>query len=119
MHEVLTKLANDIALFVDAIAVILVAYGAIEALGKVFGHMLHGRSSVGWRRDIFAGFGVWLLLGLQFTLAADILDSLFAPTWDEIGQLAAIAGIRTFLNYFLEKDIAEVAASRRESVTPA
>jgi uncharacterized membrane protein len=119
MHELLNKLASDIALFVEAIAVILIAYGAIEALGKAFGHVVHGRSPVGWRRGMFAGFGVWLLLGLQFALAADILDSLFEPTWNEIGQLAAIAAIRTFLNYFLERDIAEVERSRRESITPA
>jgi len=34
-----------------------------------------------------------------------------APTWDQIGQLAAIAAIRTGLNYFLNKDVEE----RREA----
>ena len=50
-----------------------------------------------------AALGVWLLLGLEFELAADIVRSVISPTWVEIGQLAAIAVIRTFLNYFLEK----------------
>jgi len=36
--------------------------------------------------------------------------SAIAPTWDDIGQLAAIAAIRTFLNYFLERDLVEAEA---------
>jgi uncharacterized membrane protein len=38
-------------------------------------------------------------------LAADILRTMITPTWDQLGQLASIAVIRTFLNYFLEKDL--------------
>lgn len=38
-------------------------------------------------------------------LAADILLTAVAPTWDEIAKLAAIATIRTALNYFLQKEI--------------
>jgi len=48
---------------------------------------------------------MWLLLALEFTLAADIVRSAIAPSWEEIGQLAAIAVIRTFLSFFLERDI--------------
>ena len=48
---------------------------------------------------------MWLLLGLEFLLASDIIRTAIAPTWTDIGQLAAVAVIRTFLNYFLTKDI--------------
>jgi uncharacterized membrane protein len=48
---------------------------------------------------------VWLLLGLEFELAADIVRSVISPEWADIGQLGAIAAVRTFLNYFLEKDL--------------
>jgi uncharacterized membrane protein len=48
---------------------------------------------------------MWLLLGLEFELAADIIGSVISPTWKDIGELGAIAVIRTFLNYFLEKDL--------------
>jgi uncharacterized membrane protein len=48
---------------------------------------------------------MWLLLGLEFELAADIIASVVSPTWEDIGELGAIAVIRTFLNYFLEKDL--------------
>ena len=57
--------------------------------------------------------GRWLVLGLQFTLAADIIKTAVAPTWEDIGQLGAIAAIRTFLNYFLTRDLS-VAAGWRE-----
>jgi uncharacterized membrane protein len=42
---------------------------------------------------------------LEFELAADIVRTVVTPTWVDIGQLAAIGAIRTFLNYFLEKDL--------------
>jgi hypothetical protein len=65
----------------------------------------HGRKKAIWRR-----FGTWLLLGLEFELAADIVRSVIAPDWMDIGQLGAIAVIRTFLNYFLEKDLEHAEA---------
>ena len=108
-EEILSQLSEGIALVVETIAAIFVAYGAIEAIVKVFDHALHRRPAVAWRRELFVGLGVWLLLALQFGLAGDIVRSLIAPTWEDIGQLAAIAAIRTFLNYFLERDINEAS----------
>ncbi|MFJ6674654.1 DUF1622 domain-containing protein [Actinosynnema sp. NPDC091369] len=51
--------------------------------------------------------GRFLVLGLEFQLAGDILRTAIAPSFQEIGQLAAIAAIRTALNYFLGREIAE------------
>jgi uncharacterized membrane protein len=111
MDEIFKQLAANVALAVQAVAAILIAYGALNAVAKAVGHVLHRRSAIGWRKEIFVSFGVWLLLGLQFALAADIVRSLISPSWNDIGQLAAIAVIRTFLNYFLEKDLSEAAVS--------
>ena len=47
----------------------------------------------------------YLALGLEFQLGADILSTAIAPSWDEIGKLAAIAVIRTGLNYFLMQEM--------------
>jgi uncharacterized membrane protein len=55
----------------------------------------------------------WLVAGLTLQLAADIVDTAIAPSWDEIGKLAAIAAIRTFLNFFLERDMDEVRERQR------
>jgi uncharacterized membrane protein len=54
---------------------------------------------------------------LEFELAADILRTAVAPTWNEIGQLAAIIVLRTALNYFLQKEI-DKAAERGKDVAP-
>jgi uncharacterized membrane protein len=51
--------------------------------------------------------GRFLALRLEFQLASDILTTAVAPTFEEIGKLAAIATIRTALNYFLGREIAE------------
>ncbi|MCD6532262.1 DUF1622 domain-containing protein [bacterium] len=49
--------------------------------------------------------GYTLSLGLSFLIGASILKSSITPTWDDIGKLAAIIGIRTVLNYFLSREI--------------
>jgi len=48
-----------------------------------------------WKTEIlplvvFRGFAGWLVLALEFLLAADILRTAISPTWNDIGQLAAI-----------------------------
>ena len=58
-------------------------------------------------RAAYLRYARWLIAGLTFQLAADIIESAGAPTWNDIGRLAAIALIRTFLNYFLEHDVAD------------
>jgi uncharacterized membrane protein len=54
--------------------------------------------------------GRWLAVALEFELAADVLRTAVAPTWNEIGQLAAIVVLRTLLNYFLQKEIDKAEA---------
>ncbi|MBD0256360.1 MAG: DUF1622 domain-containing protein [Cytophagales bacterium] len=49
----------------------------------------------------------YLALALEFQLGADIISTAVAPTWDQIGKLAAIAFIRTALNYFLSREMKE------------
>jgi uncharacterized membrane protein len=49
--------------------------------------------------------GRYLALGLEFQLASDLLRTAVSPTFEEIGKLAAVAAIRTALNYFLSLEI--------------
>jgi uncharacterized membrane protein len=109
MEQILRAISDTTALVVEAVAVVLISYGALETILLVVTHVLKGHSPTGWRKELFVRFGVWLLLGLQFALAADIVRSVIAPTWNDIGRLAAIAAIRTFLNYFLEHDIEQAS----------
>ena len=50
-------------------------------------------------------FARWLVAGLTFQLAADVVSTSVAPTWDEVGHLAAIAAVRTFLSFFLDREM--------------
>src|SRR5580693_7060017 len=104
MEELIRLGSGYIALGVEAAAAAVIAYGTIEALAGL-APLLVGRGTIGKRRQVRMRFGVWLLLGLEFELAADIVRTAIAPSWTDIGQLASIAAIRTALNYFLEADI--------------
>ena len=55
------------------------------------------------------------MAALTFQLAADIIETSITTRWEALGRLAAIAVIRTFLNYFLERDIADTRARERAS----
>ena len=55
--------------------------------------------------DVRLRLGRWLVVALEFQVAADILRTAVAPTWNEIGQLAAIIALRTALNFTLQKEI--------------
>jgi uncharacterized membrane protein len=119
--ESLKRMAEWIATGVELAAALLIAYGALEAIYGAVRAIIDGRTKTGLRKDTWMRFGVWLLLGLEFELAADIVRTAIAPTWTDIGQLAAIGVIRTFLNYFLEKDLEKYeprAADAPEVVAP-
>lgn len=115
MEELLSVIANHVALGAETIAVLLIAFGAVHALVAIVTALVRGPRREGWGRPIWATFGSWLLGGLQFALAADIVRSTIAPTWEQIGELAAIAAIRTFLSYFLERDLAELRRQDAEA----
>lgn len=111
MEELLTTVAEYVALSLEAISVLVVAYGGIEAVYRLLWPLQRVTHTT--RRDIWLGLVRWLLLGLEFMLAADIVRSTISPDWDDIAKLAAIAVIRTFLNYFLERDL-EAASHMKE-----
>jgi uncharacterized membrane protein len=89
--------------------VLVIAIGGAQAAYGSLWPLLTGHATHGARRRAWLDFARWLILGLEFMLAADIVRTVIAPTWVKIGQLAAIALIRTFLNFFLERDL-EAAA---------
>jgi uncharacterized membrane protein len=105
MEEVFRTFAGYVALAVEGAAALLIVIGAVEALIRVLPPTFTRQASLSARKEVWVRFAMWLLLGLEFELAADIIRTAISPTWTDIGQLGAIATIRTVLNYFLEKDI--------------
>ena len=102
-EEIFRETASGIALAIEAAVVLIVAYGAGQAMIGTLQHA--GGFDQLARRRIWVRFGTWILLALEFALAADIIRTAIAPSWEAIGQLAAIAAIRTLLNWFLMRDI--------------
>lgn len=92
-----------IRLAVETTGATLVAVGFTLALvGFILGRVSGNSAEFSSVRLTLARY---LALALEFQLGADILSTAVAPTWDQIGKLAAIAVIRTGLNYFLALEI--------------
>jgi uncharacterized membrane protein len=94
-----------LAIAVEVAAALVIGIATAEALWKSLPLFLRPETAQQAKVDVRLGLGRWLALGLEFALAADILRTAIAPTWREIGQLAAIATLRTALNFFLEREI--------------
>jgi len=88
---------------VELLGALVIAAGVLVALVDLARHALHGRGSD--FNPVRLAFARYLTLALELQLAADVLSTAVAPSWDSIGKLAAIATIRTVLNYFLEKEL--------------
>jgi uncharacterized membrane protein len=105
MEESLRAFAGIVARPIEAMAVLIVAFGALEAFVGVIAMIPkappHGARKAVWRR-----FGMWLLLGLEFELGRrhhpDGGCRRHGPTSACSPRFAAV---RTFLNYFLEQDL--------------
>jgi uncharacterized membrane protein len=104
VEEIFYQIADGLALCVEAASVVIIFVASMQALFRAVASFAQTRA-LHSKREIWARYAVWLLLGLEFLLASDIIRTAIAPTWNDIGQLAAVAVIRTFLNYFLTKDI--------------
>ena len=103
---------------VEASAAVIIGLAAIEATIRSLLLFLPTSSNAlrtGQKQDakeaVRLRLGRWLAVALEFELAADILRTAVAPTWTEIGQLAAIVVLRTVLNYFLQQEIDKAQAS--------
>ena len=108
--------AQHVMLFLaDAVqlcAAVLIGLAAVQATVRSLVIFFRRASSESATEDVRLRLGRWLVLALEFQVAADILRTAVAPTWNEIGQLAAVIVLRTVLNYFLQKEIEK--AGRRE-----
>ena len=104
LEELLKSFASRVALGIEFVAVLVILTGVILAISRLFTRAGITFAPPG-KSGVFVGLGRWLVLGLEFALAADIVRTAISPTWTDIGQLAAIAAIRTFLNYFLTRDL--------------
>jgi len=117
MEDILKSIAGYISLGLQAAAILVIVIGAIEAVVDICRAMLKRHATNADKRAVWLEFARWLIAGLTFQLAADIVQTTVAPSWDEIGRLAAIAAIRTFLTIFLDRDIDAMREPQRDRGT--
>jgi uncharacterized membrane protein len=98
---------------IDAMALLVVVVGTVIAFVAAI-RLLFSPPSGNERRAVWLSYSRWLVAGLTFQLAADIIESSITTSWDAVGRLAAVAAIRTFLNYFLERDVEDLRNRERE-----
>lgn len=104
-------LAKNITLYISRAAEILAAVVIGFAILKVIFHFvtrLHPSNKKISKEEIRIRFGSSVAVSLELLLGADVLSTAIAPSWDDIGKLAAIAILRTALNYFLDKELHQI-----------
>lgn len=106
---------------VELAAALIIALAVMEAVFRIaaaFRRELHpsggAHPALDKKEEIRFRLGRWLVVALEFLLAADILKTAVAPSWSEIGQLAAIAVLRTALNFFLQREIDNARLARSD-----
>jgi uncharacterized membrane protein len=92
---------------IDAIAFVWIVVGVVYLLIGALRAFASGGSNHD-KRVIWLGFAKVLVAALSIQLAADIIESSISDSWEAIGRLGAIAVIRTFLDYFLGRDVNEI-----------
>ena len=101
LAEISTKYLSST---VEVLAAGVIGIALIKFIIRYVKHLFHPVEGF-TNQSIRIHFGSSLTIALELLLAADILATAIAPTWDDIGKLAAIAVLRTALNYFLEREL--------------
>ncbi len=114
MEEIAKILTRYLSRTVEIIAAIVIGVALLKFLYKYVKHLFNPNDGIN-NQTIRITFGSALALALELLLAADILATAIAPTWDDIGKLAAIAVLRTALNYFLERELKNNEAAMQHS----
>lgn len=109
LHRSINIIAIVISLFGSAIIIWGVTDAIIAFLKLKFtsGRDLNLEADIRMRQKL----GSHLVLGLEIFIAADIISSVASPSWNKVGILAAIVGIRTVLSFFLTKELQMMGAS--------
>jgi len=104
------EVVHVIGLVIELMAVIVITYGTAEffvvLVGIVVKRVPIERGRASWLRMLQL-----LVVGLTFQLAADLVHITIAEGWQPLGRVAVIAVLRTFLSYFLDRDLREFRGS--------
>jgi uncharacterized membrane protein len=104
MESIVQEVALYVSLSIELIAIAVIGIGALVAVIGI-ANLRTQATTISADRLVWRKFARWLVAGMTFQLAADIVSTSVAPTWDQVGHVAAIAGIRTFLSFFLDREM--------------
>ncbi len=113
-EAILTNVVLWLTFVAESMSALLVGAGMVAAIYQL---VRLGRAPTRIRYlQLRLTMARFLVVALEFQLAADILNTAQETTWVQLGRLGAIAVIRTFLAYFLEREINEMNDATREIV---
>ena len=104
MREWLNVVSEPAIVIIDAIALLVILVATLEVTVYILRAAIKPLPSE-VARWAWLRYARWLVAALTFQLAADIIETSVSTSWQTIGRVAAVAVIRTFLNYFLEHDV--------------
>jgi uncharacterized membrane protein len=87
METLLHEIARHVAIAIQAVAVLVVAIGTVRAVVDL-ARVALAAGGCEEQRKAWVHYARWLVAGLTFQLAADIVSTSVSPTWDEMGRLA-------------------------------
>jgi uncharacterized membrane protein len=116
MREWLDAVSDPVIVMLDALALLVIVIATLEVAVKVVRAVWHPLGEEAARRA-WLRYARSLVAALTFQLAADIIETSITTSWQTVGRVAAVALVRTFLNYFLEKDVDQQRALRAASAT--
>jgi uncharacterized membrane protein len=112
MHELLVQWVGYVVPWIEALGIVVVLWGVLEAFMGLAqrGWWLAAQRAV--RKDlgvIRLAMGEKMVLGLEFFLAGDIVQTIVVPTWNSLAILGGIVVIRTVIVYFMNLELSRGA----------
>ncbi len=104
MEEIAKQVTINVSHAVEILAAVIIGIAVVKTLLNYFSLLKKSVLKIS-KEEIRVQFGSSVAVSLELLLGADVLATAVAPSWDDIGKLAAIAILRTALNYFLEKEL--------------
>ena len=100
----------------EILAAIIIALAVLRIIFQMY--LLAARKPGMSHEKIRIQFGTSVAVALELLLGADVLATAVTPSWNDIGQLAAIAIIRTALNYFLARELKVLHVEDKQHIAP-
>ncbi len=106
MNDLVTPLAAWCALLIEVMGIGIITAIAIYGLFRAAIRLYKQNDQSDIFRELRQRLGGGILLGLEFLIAADIIHTVAVKaSFQSVGVLALIVGIRTFLSFTLQVEL--------------